>query len=917
MASWFGFNPKNDLTASNQTPADTEPQPSVNMPPSPAGLSLFLDTQGLVTGIAGPLAVRLAVTATQRPLNDYLCNSSALAADIPSYQQQLLELDFDGRGGSVMTLRGWLQAHAEGWLLQLLDVSDLVEQARSSDLRRHVLAEAADFAQRLGYQSGERLQTATVEVLCELRQRLRIPSVAIALRDKAGEWRVYAQQNAYNSQVWRDEQALGRVFDDLSQASPQQLSALTLTKHPGLQVLFPQGLGFITPYQHQGLTTAWLLCAGFDAQLHAPALQVTDWTRLFDQIGGALTARIQALQQAHQQDRQSALQGLLGAGWWTFNSHDQRLQLAPELAAALGVELAGELELSAWLERIHGSDRDEFRVRLNRLVEGGQSFIQCLRLQVADKVESYSWYRLQALAKGAGKNLRIYGFLIDISDIKEQQAKASQAHERLSNLIASAPAVIYVQRHDDGALQLEFCSDSLQPLLGWSLAELQAGLLAEIVHPDDHEIFFDRARQLLRNGAVSCRYRLRDRQGQYHWLLDESKLLRDELGRPREAVGLWLDITEATLAAERIRESEERYRILVEDSPAMICRYMPDLTLNFANRPLADYLERSTEQLIGANLGEWLSAEQREAFAQRLLGLTPEQPISTAEICMQLPGREHAWWVWADRGIFDEQGNLLEVQAVGRDNTEVRKAQQQLFQGAKMATLGEMATGMAHELNQPLNVMRMAVANTLKRISAGEVPAEYLEDKLKRIEAQVLRAARIVDHMRVFGRRSEAEHALFDPMQAIEGAMSLLRDGLLGKGVELQFAPVDFRVRVSGHGDQLEQVLINLMVNARDALFSRLERESDFAPRIALSATLLPEGVLIEVQDNAGGIEPRLLERIFEPFFTTKPAGKGTGLGLSVSFGIIEQMGGQLRAFNREEGACFSILLPPALNPSP
>ncbi|WP_417660674.1 PAS domain-containing sensor histidine kinase [Pseudomonas sp.] len=916
MASWFGFTPKHDLTASNHLPADSEPQPSVNTPPSSAGLSLYLDTQGLVTRIAGPLAARLAIAVTQHPLNDYLCKGSALAADIPSYQQQMLELDFNGRGGAVITLRGWLQAHAGGWLLQLLDVSDLVEQARSSDLRRHVLTEAADFAQRLGYQSGERLQSATVEVLSELRQRLRIPSVAIALRDKAGDWRVYAQQNVHNSQVWRDEQALGKIFDDLEQASPQQLSALTLTKHPGLQVLFPQGLGFITPYQYQGVTSAWLLCAGFDAQMHAPALQVADWTRLFDQIGAALTGRLQALQQAHQQDRQSALQGLLGAGWWEFNSLDQRLQLAPELAATLGIELASGLELPAWLERIHAGDRDEFRVRLNRLIAGGQSFIQCLRLQVADETVGYSWYRLQALAKGAGNNLRIYGFLIDISDIKEQQARASEAHERLSNLIASAPAVIYVQRYNDGALSLEFCSDSLQPLLGWSLAELQAGLLAEIVHPDDHETFFNRARQLLRSGSVSCRYRLRDRQGNYHWLLDESKLLRDELGQPREAVGLWLDITEATLAAERIRESEERYRILVEDSPAMICRYLPDLTLNFANRPLADYLERSTEQLIGANLGEWLSAEQREAFAQRLLGLTPEQPISTAEICMQLPGREHAWWVWADRGIFDEQGNLLEVQAVGRDNTEVRKAQQQLFQGAKMATLGEMATGMAHELNQPLNVMRMAVANTLKRIAAGDVPAEYLEDKLKRIEAQVLRAARIVDHMRVFGRRSEAEHALFDPMQAIEGAMSLLRDGLLGKGVELHFEPVDFTVKVSGHGDQLEQVLINLMVNARDALFSRLEREPEFAPRIALSATLLPEGVLIEVQDNAGGIEPRLLERIFEPFFTTKPAGKGTGLGLSVSFGIIEQMGGQLRVFNREEGACFSILLPPASSSS-
>ncbi|MGK9559325.1 hypothetical protein O6495_24170, partial [Salmonella enterica subsp. enterica] len=92
-------------------------------------------------------------------------------------------------------------------------------------------------------------------------------------------------------------------------------------------------------------------------------------------------------------------------------------------------------------------------------------------------------------------------------------------------------------------------------------------------------------------------------------------------------------------------------------------------------------------------LGEWLSTEQREAFVQRIQQLTPEFPVSTAEISLQLPGREHAWWVWSDRGVFDEHGTLVEVQAVGRDNTEVRRSQQQLTKSAKMATLGEMATG--------------------------------------------------------------------------------------------------------------------------------------------------------------------------------------------------------------------------------
>ena len=325
---------------------------------------------------------------------------------------------------------------------------------------------------------------------------------------------------------------------------------------------------------------------------------------------------------------------------------------------------------------------------------------------------------------------------------------------------------------------------------------------------------------------------------------------------------------------------------------------------------MADYLEREPHELIGACLGDWLSEDQRQAFNQRLIGLTPEAPLSTAEICLQLPGRQHAWWIWADRGVFDEHGRLCEVQAVGRDNTEVRQAQQQLFQGAKMATLGEMATGMAHEMNQPLHVMRMAVANVLKRLAGGDVPAQYLEDKLIRIEAQVQRAARIVDHMRVFGRRSEIEQQVFDPLQAMEGALSLLSEGLVGKGLELRAELPTSTAQVQGHADQLEQVLINLMVNARDAMLSKWEHEPTFKPWLCLRATVEEGWVRLWVEDNGGGIEPRIMQRVFEPFFTTKPVGKGTGLGLSVSYGIVQQMGGNLSVENAEQGARFCVALP-------
>lgn len=899
MGRWFARSCASSAPLSAPMPAPLSALPT-------CWLGLRLDVQGRVQAFEGRLASGLALRESGRPLADYLTGSSAqgLPQYWPDWLQGTIDLDFQTHDGAALNTRGWLQQDGEGWFLQLLDVSDLIAQAREQEQRRHCLALAGRLAERIRCSGEERLQSSTVEVLGELAEAWGVGCVALAVPHAGAAWQLHAQYCRFQRQgPWVDGQHLGDGLATLDGQQPAQLHAAG--GEPGLYL--QPAATFLVPYCEREGVAVWLMLSDFIAAERMPWLRDSDWLQAFAAIASALLARLEHQRERHEQDRLSALQGLLGAGWWEYLPDSQQLQLAPALVQELALEQAN-LSLAAWLQRIHPGDRDELRVRLSSLADGGEAFVQCLRLTASD---GYTWYRLQARMLGQGKQRRVCGFLLDISDIKEQQALASAAHARLSNLLASAPAVIYVQSCEGGALQFEYCSESLQPLLCWSLAELKGGLLADLVHHEDFEVYFGRTRALLSEGAVSCRYRVRDRSGTYHWLLDEAKLLCDELGQPREVVGLWLDVTEATLAAERIRESEERYRILVEDSPAMICRYSPDLTLEFANRPLADYLELAPQALVGANLGQWLSEEQLQAFAERLDALTPEQPVSTAEICMQLPGREHAWWVWSDRGVFDAEGQLLEVQAVARDNTEVRKAQQQLLQGAKMATLGEMATGMAHEMNQPLNVMRMAVDNVVRRLDSGAVQADYLREKLGRIEAQVERAARIVDHMRVFGRRSEIEQRPFDPFAAVAGALSLLEEGLRGKGVQLKHSPWDGGpLQVRGFSDQLEQVLINLMVNARDAMLARREREAEFRPQLSVRGERHGQRLHLLVEDNGGGIDPRLLERIFEPFFTTKEVGKGTGLGLSVSYGIVQQMDGELSAVNVGSGARFCIDLP-------
>ncbi len=881
-------------------------------PPS-AGLQVQLDAQGQVLGISGTLRSQLAPHAEAAPLRALLRAHSALAVEgVPAdWQRHSLDLDFQGIAGQVLHTRATLEPHDTGWRLHAVDIGDLLSGRRLAEQREQNQQLTSQASEQLRVCSLSRLPDVFNDQLCSVAQRWRIPCIALALVDQEDQaWVIYSHYAQHDApQLWHTGQRLGACLDSLDGTVPLSLhAACGHGEHPRLHSVFGNADGFLVPYRDAQGVAAWLLCAAFSGEADT---RERDWLDLAAALAAPLLGRLREQHHHLQLERQEALQGLLGTGWWELLPAGGEIQLAPQLMRNLsGEESPTRQGLETWLNLIHPADRQELHSRLHDLQTLGKPLLASVRLNRGDSDQPPTWYRVQGQALGAGEQRRWIGFMLDISDVKNQQLQADAAHARLDNLIASSPAVIYVQRYVKGALQPVFFSDSLLPLLGRTLAECSYDSLVQWVHPDDRDLYFQRTRQLLREGSVRSRYRVQDKHGDYHWLLDEAKLLRDDLGLPVEAVGLWLDVTEATLAAQQVKDSEERYRILVEDSPAMICRYRPDLTLTFGNTPLANYLECLPGQLPGQNLGHWLSPEQRAAFMLRIEQLTPEFPVSTAEISLQLPGREHAWWVWSDRGVFDEHGNLLEVQAVGRDNTEVRRSQQQLTQSAKMATLGEMATGLAHEINQPLNVMRMAIVNVLKRLGNGDAQIDYLTEKLQRIDAQVQRAARVVDHMRVFGRRSEVEQHPFDPAQAVEGTLSLLSEGLRGKGVEIKLTQADTPVQVTGYADQLEQVLINLMVNARDALLSLKEKHPDLRPWIALHTEHDSRHVRIWVEDNGGGIDPRLLERIFEPFFTTKPIGVGTGLGLSVSYGIVENMGGRLSVSNGEHGARFCVELP-------
>jgi signal transduction histidine kinase len=229
----------------------------------------------------------------------------------------------------------------------------------------------------------------------------------------------------------------------------------------------------------------------------------------------------------------------------------------------------------------------------------------------------------------------------------------------------------------------------------------------------------------------------------------------------------------------------------------------------------------------------------------------------------------------------------------------------QIIQSSKLATLGEMATSVAHELNQPLNIIRMAASNSRRSISEGTAGLEYLDNKLERIEAQSLRAAAIIDHMRMFGREAKEQPELIDPRKVVSNALDLMGEQLRLAEIEIVIEPSEEGHSILGHTIQLEQVILNLLTNARDAMATRKGEA-----KITLRVYEDDAGLHITAEDTGEGIPEDVLPRIFDPFFTTKKMGEGTGLGLSVSYGIIHDMNGTIIAENINDGARFTITLP-------
>ena len=230
--------------------------------------------------------------------------------------------------------------------------------------------------------------------------------------------------------------------------------------------------------------------------------------------------------------------------------------------------------------------------------------------------------------------------------------------------------------------------------------------------------------------------------------------------------------------------------------------------------------------------------------------------------------------------------------------TKLNEVNSQLVQSAKLASIGELASGVAHELNQPLMVIRGTAQLIRRNLRKSNLNNAELTEQLDPIEKNTKRMMNIIDHLRTFSRQSKGEFCRLDMNKVVKGSFTLLREQLRLRNIEVVEAYAPGLPPIQGDGTQIEQVVINLIANARDAMDGREDSEGGekIKKMLSISTSKAKNNSHLEIiiSDSGEGIPRDDLDRIFDPFFTTKEVGKGTGLGLSISYGIIKDHGGEI-----------------------
>jgi PAS domain S-box-containing protein len=505
-----------------------------------------------------------------------------------------------------------------------------------------------------------------------------------------------------------------------------------------------------------------------------------------------------------------------------------------------------------------------------------------------------------------GKIIGFRGIGWNITERKRAEEALRQSEERYRLLVENANEAIIVAQ--DGILK--FANVRTEELTGYEKEELTSMPFLQLIYPDDGDMVVERHLKRLKGEVLPAVYPFRfvRKDGSVGWVEINAVLITWE-GRPA-TLNFLTDITERQRAEEALRQSEERFRKIFEEGPFGIVVTSRDRRFFSANPAFCQMLGYTAEEMSSRTFLDVTHPEHRAADRENVDKMwRDENPHYMTEKRYIAKNGDIRWGSVSTSLIRGQDGQPLYALAMVKDITERKKAEEERRQlelkaqvSSRLASVGELAAGVAHEINNPLTAVTGYAQLLLERddITPG------MRKDLVAINDGAMRVAGIVQRLLAFSRQTKPGRKLLNISQLVESTLVLRDYHLKANNIKVttKLAP-DLPQTVADPG-QIQQVMLNLIVNA--------EKEMKLAHgkgKLTISTEKSDGTIKISVKDDGPGIKPEVLERIFDPFFTTREVGEGTGLGLSLCYGIVAEHNGRIYAENNTgKGATFVVELP-------
>ncbi len=562
-----------------------------------------------------------------------------------------------------------------------------------------------------------------------------------------------------------------------------------------------------------------------------------------------------------------------------------------ELVDAPFQEIIGK-QLGDFVEESSGEGPEMFRRALPRFLER-RNWAGIVQIRIKDQKPVYYF---DCAAQAMIRDDKVIGITVLARDVTAQRKNEA----RFTELFETLQEGIYITTPEGAILD---ANPAMVRMFGYDSR-------ADLLSVDARDLYFNPAERAAnaqlfdsQNSVVQQELILRRKDGSPIICFNSVTAIRDAAGRILRYQGALMDITARREMERQLHRQQEFARRLIDSFPDLILVLDTSRHFTFISPRVKDVLGFRPDEIPNSELGDHTHPEDRPALLSMFEEIVSgRQTLASLEVRVRNTQGDWRRIRFNFSPLFDEAGKIDGVVLSGSDVTDLKRLEEQLIQAEKLAAMGQMLAGVAHELNNPLT----AILGVTELLGDREDLDEPVKRQLDLTHRQARRAARIVQNLLDFSRPAAPQKKLLDVNGIVERTLQLHEHSLSRNRIEVDFIPFANPPGVVGDANQLMQIFLNLLTNAEYAI-----HEIRDSGRIRIRISRRDSRVAVTFQDDGVGISPEALPRVFDPFYTTKRPGGGTGLGLSICMSIVREHGGVIEVESLPAGgSAFTVYLP-------